>query len=218
MNHKYRISSPQVFETVLRKSKIFRKHEWLFDNHPGIVSGFRPDVRVTFNSNTALMNNQFGHVATIDRQLVAHPSIFLDSERWSFAELKAQTYVTMTHDDDSFLSVAATDGLETLLRPSKVFRVNDVRAAELAVKLKIGYSALPKFLSKDDITQREISESFFAGWKVSPTYLRILSSGRPDMHLSNIHEAILGPLTSLVNSPWRSFGQTQNIVPMVSSK
>ena len=218
MSRKYRISSPEVFETVLRKSKLFRKHDWLFDIHPGIVSGFRPDVRIAFDSNIALANNQFGHVATIDRQLVAHPNFALERDGWSLAELEAQTYVTMTHDDDAFLSVATADGLEAQLRPSRVFRGNDVRAAELAVKLNIGYSALPEFLLNDHFSERKTDATFFSGWQVSPTYLRIESSGAPDIRLSKIHEALLSALTPLVNSPWRSFGQTQNIVPMVSSK
>ena len=218
MSRKYRISSPKVFETVLTSSITFRKHDWLFDIHPGIVSGFRPDVRVTFDSNAALANNKFGHVATIDRQLVAHPNFPLGNDGWSLAELEAQTYVTMAHDDDAFLSVTTADGLEAQLRPSRVFRGNDVRAAELAVKLNIGYSALPKFLLNDHISKSEIHETFFAGWQVSPTYLRIESSGPPDIRVSKIHEALLSALTPLVNGPWRPFGQTQNIFPMVGSK
>ena len=218
MNRKYRISSPQIFETVLTKSKIFQKHHWLFDTHPGIVSGFRPEVRIDFDSNVALANNQFGHVVTIDRKLVAHPNFALDGDGWSLAELEAQTYVTMTHDDDAFLSVAATDGLERPLRPSRVFRGNDVRAAELAVRLNIGYSALPEFLLNDHISKRETNVTFLGGWQVSPTYLRIGSSGLPNIYLSEIHEALLSALASLLGSPWRSFGQTPNIVPMVSSK
>ena len=217
MNRKYRISSPQVFETAFTQSKIFQKHEWLFDVHPGKVSSFQPDVRVSFDYNPALTLGQFGHVATIDRLLAAHPSFALGGDEMSLADLEAQTYVTITHDDDAFLSVTSVDGAKTPLRPSKVFRANDVRAAELAVKLKIGYSALPDFLLDDNTNEDELSTAYLKGWKISPTYLRIISSGPPDRHLSELHKALLSALSPLINTPWRSFGQTENIIPLVNS-
>lgn len=218
MRRNYRISSPEVFKQVLSKSKIFRKHDWLFDIHPGLVSGFRPDIRVSFDSDDAFGSNQFGHLAKISRHLIAPPNFGSSSDGWSLAELETQTYVTMSHGDDAFLSVAASDGALARLRPSRVFRGNDVRAAELAVKLNIGYSALPEFMAEDHTPKPGSHGTFFAGWQVSPTFLRIASSGPPDIHLSKIHEALLNALTPLVNSSWRSFGQTQNIVPLVSSK
>jgi len=218
MTRKHRISSPKVFETVLTKSSFFRKHDWLFDTHPGIVSSFQPDVRITFDPNAALAGNEFGHISTIDRQLVAHPDFALFGSAWSLAELETETYATTSNDDDAFLFVVAPDGTEAQLRPSKVFRGNDVLAAELAVKLNIGYSALPEFLLSDHISKPEIYRTFFKGWRVSPTYLRIESSGPPDTYLSDIQKALLNALTPLVKSQWRPFGKTQNIVSMVCSK
>jgi len=113
--------------------------------------------------------------------------------------------------------VTSVDGAKTPLRPSKVFRANDVRAAELAVKLKIGYSALPEFLLDDNINEDELSTAYLKGWKISPTYLRIISSGPPDRHLSELHKALLSALSPLINTSWRSFGQTENIIPLVNS-
>ena len=217
MNRKYRISSPHVFETAFTQSKIFQKHEWLFDVHPGKVSSFQPDVRVSFDSDAALTPGQFGYDATINRHLATHPSFVLGGDKMSLADLEAQTYVTMTHDDDAFLSVTSAGVAKTPLRPSRVFRANDVRAAELAVKLKIGYSALPDFVLDDNTNEDELSTSSLKGWEISPTYLRIISSGLPDRHLSKLHEALLSTLSPLLNTPWRSFGQTENIIPLVNS-
>jgi len=135
----------------------------------------------------------------------------------SIADLEAQTYVTIAHDDDAFLSVTSADEAKTPLRPSRVFRANDVRAAELAVKLKIGYSALPDFLLNDNTNEDELSTAYLKDWKVSPTYLCIISSGPPDRHLSELHETLMSALSSLINMSWRSFGQTENIIPLVNS-
>lgn len=218
MSRKYRISSPQVFEAILTKSKIFPKHDWLFDIHPGLVASFKPDVTVVFDSNAALASGQFGHVATLHRQLIAHPHFTSDSDMSSLAQLETQTYVTITHEDDAFLSVIAADGTETQLRPSRVFRANDVRAAELAVKLKIGYSAVPEFLLNGELNEGQPYTAFLQSWKVSPTYLKIVSSAPPNRQMSELHETLLSALSPLINTPWRSFGQTQNIIPLVSSK
>jgi len=218
MSRMYRISSPKVFEIALRKSELFRKHVWLFDTHPGLVSSFQPDVQISFDPNVTLTSNQFGHVSTINRQLVAHPDFALCGTAWSLTQLEAQTYATTADDDDAYIFVVSPDGIQAKLRPSKVFRGNDVLAAELAVKLNIGYSALPDFLLRDHICKPELDGSIFKDWRVSPAYLRIETSGPPDIRLNEIHEALLNALTPLVNSQWRPFGQTHNIVPMVSTK
>ena len=217
MDRRYRISSPKIFEAVLTRSKNFRDHEWLFDIHPGIVSSFRPDIRIAFISSAVRGPNQFGHDAEITRQLVAHSSFIPKHGEWSLADIQAQTYVTIAHDDDASLALSRTDDRQTPLTPSKVFRANDVLAAELAVKLKIGYSALPEFLGRDDVAALAPDIGFLEGWNVSPTYLRILSSGAPDIGLSKIHEALMSALTPFASAPWRAFGQSQNIIPMVST-
>ena len=217
MDRRYRISSPKIFEAVLTRSENFRDHEWLFDVHPGIVSSFRPDIRIAFISSAARPPNQFGHDAEIARQLVAHPSLLPETGEWSLADLQAQTYVTIAHDDDASLAMFKADERLSPISPSKVFRANDVLAAELAVKLKIGYSALPEFLGRDDVATPAPALSFLDGWSVSPTYLRILSSGTPDIGLSKIHEMLMTALMPFANTPWRAFGQSQNIIPMVST-
>lgn len=218
MSRKYRISSPKIFEPVLTKSKTFREHDWLFDVNPGIVTGFQPDVRISFNSNAAFTNNDFGHVAKLNRQLVAHSNFTASGEDLSLSQLEIYTYVTMTHEDEAFLTMTSSEGSETPLRPAHIFRASDVLAAELAVKLNIGYSALPEFLLAGQISNNGTYKPLLIGGQVSPTYLRIESSGPPDLDLGEIHGTIFSSLAPIVDAPWRPFGHTQNIVSMVGSE
>lgn len=215
MAHKFRISSPTIFEPLLAQCKTFNHCDWLFDGNPGVVAGFRPDIMISFEANARPAGGIFGHSALINRQIVAHNNLGLGDKISTLQALEAQTYVTMTHGDDVFLTVTKEGAT---IKPSKVFRANDVLAAELAVKLKIGYSALPHFLIESHIHETQNLIILQPGWQVSPTYLRIQSGGPSDIGLSEIHETLLNFLTPVLKVSWAAFGQNQNVVSMVNSK
>lgn len=209
MPEKLRISSPVVFEKCLSNSGVAAKHDWLFDNNPSIVMGFRPHITICFEASEMPLSGHFGYSKAVSRYLVCQGQAFLVSQLPNAHGLEEKTFITITHDDDEFLKVYDENNLDVEYSPATVFRANDAQAAEMAVQHNIGFCALPGFMitGKENIVR-------VPKLKVCPTYLRIQSRADVGPEVSTLHERLLHIMPSELGSSWEAFGHICNVVSM----
>jgi len=215
MSQKLRIASPVIFEPILSRHRKFSNYDWLFEGNPNIVSSFSADVIVSLDCNKNPLNDYYGFSAKVRRQLVAHSAVLPSDQKVSVKTLEAMTYITMSQLDDGFLQVAQGSVEKRALKPSRVFRANDVLAAECAVKLKIGYAALPEFMLLRDVNEDAHYSPSLAEWRVTDGILRIQSQNPYRKGIENLQKEFVPLLNHVIDGDWNTFGQISNIVPLI---
>jgi len=218
MSQKLRIASPVVFEPILSRLANFSNYDWLFDGNPNIVSSFGADVTVSLDCNENPLSGYIGFSAKVRRQLVAHSDVLPSDQKVSIETLEAMTYITMSRLDDDFLQVSRGSVAKTTLKPSRVFRANDVLAAECAVKLKMGYAALPEFMLLREVNTDALYSPSLAEWRVTDGILRIQSPSPYREGIENLQKELVTLLTHVISSEWNAFRQKPNIVPLINFK
>lgn len=209
MSETLRISSPAVFEECLSKSNIFGKYNWMFDNNPTIITGFKPHITLSFEADERPLTGYYGYSKSVCRDLVVHKKTVTSQTLPSVRDLEKKTYISITHHDHQFLKLSDQNGQIAEISLQNIFHANDVQAAQMAVNLNIGFSALPKFIIEDEeniIRMRSL--------QVCPTYLRIQSRGDKELRFGDVHERLLHIISTEIGTSWEAFGHEDNIISM----
>jgi len=211
-----RISSPAVLEARLQEIEGFNRHEWLFDDHKATIHSFNPDIWISIDTAILQPENKVGYEAKLNRIFSGHADLFPDLTVSSPRDLTEFRFATISNEDDIYTTLGEGDTVKTALKPKKVFRVNNVLGAEKAVKMQIGYAALPEFIFNRNAVKSCSFIAVLPDYEPNDCFLRIFSELSINDKGLALQKSILTCLTPIINTDWTVFGHHSNIVEMKS--